>query len=131
MKLLEVFKKIIFILKIIIISFLLFVGILWCFDELEWNEYQSDCYKIGTVIDKTVTSNNYGSTSYVTVKYNDGMVSTYISNDRSDCPNSFILKTIAENKTYEFRIGKFIHNHYGRKKNENVENIISVKLIEN
>lgn len=128
---LKILKKIIFLIFIIFIAFISCVGILWCADGLDWYEYQSDYYKIGTVIDKTVLSSHYSSIIYITVKYDDGSVFTYDEVNRSDYPNSYILKTIAEKESYEFRIGKFIHKHYGRKKDEKAENIISATLIGN
>ena len=113
---------------IIFISFILFIGILWITDELQWYEYQSDYYITGTVIDKTTIGHQYGSEIYVTVEFENGEVHTYRPSNRSDYPNEYLLKTIAIEKTYEFRIGIFTNNHYGRKKNEQVENIISATL---
>ena len=113
---------------IIFISFILFIGILWITDELQWYEYQSDYYITGTVIDKTTIGHQYGSEIYVTVEFENGEVHTYRPVNRSDYPNTYLLKTIVVGKTYEFHIGIFTNNHYGRKKNEQVENIISATL---
>lgn len=113
---------------IIFISFILFLGIEWITDGLQWYEYQSDYYITGTVIDKTTIGHQYGSEIYVTVEFENGEVHTYRPVNRSDYPNTYLLKTIVVGKTYEFRIGIFVNNHYGRKKNEQVENIISATL---
>ena len=113
---------------IILIGFIIFLGIVWLTDGFQWCEYQSDYYMVGTVIDKTVIGHRYGSEIYITVEFENGEVHTYRPTNRSDYPNEHLLKTIVVGKTYEFRIGIFTNNHYGRKKNEQVENIISATL---
>ena len=128
MTIINFIKKISTCILIIFISFILFIGILWITDELQWYEYQSDYYMTGTVIDKTTIGHQYVSEIYVTVEFENGEVHTYRPSNRSDYPNEYLLKTIAIEKTYEFRIGIFTNNHYGRKKNEQVENIISATL---
>ena len=114
---------------IILIGFIIFLGIVWLTDGLQWCEYQSDYYMVGTVIDKTAIGHRYGSEIYITVEFENGEVHTYRPTNRSDYPNEYLLKTIVVGKTYEFHIGIFTNNHYGRKKNEQVENIISATLI--
>lgn len=121
-------KKISTGILIIFISFILFVGIEWLTDGFQWYEYQSDYYMTGTVVDKTTIGHQYCSEIYITVEFENGEIRTYRPTIRSDYPNAYLLKTIVVEKTYEFRIGIFTNNHYGRKKNEQVENIISATL---
>ena len=128
MTIINFIKKISTCILIIFISFILFLGITWITDGLQWYEYQSDYYITGTVIDKTTIGHQYGSEIYVTVEFENGEVHTYRPVNSSDYPNTYLLKTIVFGKTYEFRIGIFTNNHYGRKKNEQVENIISATL---
>lgn len=128
MTIINFIKKISTCILIIFISFILFLGITWITDGLQWYEYQLDYYITGTVIDKTTIGHQYDSEIYVTVKFENGEVHTYRPSNRSDYPNEYLLKTIVVGKTYEFRIGVFTNNHYGRKKNEQVENIISATL---
>lgn len=66
---------------------------------------------------------------YLTVEFDDGIVCTYRPQGRSDYLNDNLFKQLAVGKTYNFRIGKFINNHYGRKKNEKIENIISATIV--
>lgn len=113
----------------IVISFAIFIGISWLLDDLNWYEYQSDYYKEGTVIDKTTIGHQVGYEMYLTVEFDDGTVCTYRPQGRSDYPNDNLFKQLAVGKTYNFRMGKFIDNHYGRKKSEKVENIISATII--
>lgn len=113
----------------IVISFAIFIGILWLLDDLNWYEYQSDYYKEGTVIDKTTIGHQVGYEMYLTVEFDDGTVCTYRPQGRSDYPNDNLFKQLAVGKTYNFKMGKFIDNHYGRKKSEKVENIISATII--
>lgn len=127
---LNILHKILWLLGIIVISFAIFVGILWLIDELNCYEYQSDYYKEGTVIDKTSIGHQVGYEMYITVEFNDGTVCTYQPQGSSDYPNDNLFKSLAVGKTYNFRIGKFIDNHYGRKKSEKVENIISATMID-
>lgn len=101
----------------IIISFI----ILWCINSLYCYEYQSDYHQIGTVIDKTIIEHWCKEEVYLTVRFENGKVCTYESEQA--------LKTLAINKTYEFRFGRFLKNYYGRKKNEIVEKIISVDIM--
>ena len=128
MTIINFIKKISTCILIIFISFILFLGITWITDGLQWYEYQSDYYMTGTVIDKTTIGYRYSSEIYVTVEFENGEVHTYRPTNRSDYPNEYLLKTIVVGKTYEFHIGIFTNNHYGRKKNEQVENIISATL---
>lgn len=64
---LNILHKILWLLGIIVISFAIFVGILWLIDELNCYEYQSDYYKEGTVIDKTSIGHQVGYEMYITV----------------------------------------------------------------
>ena len=61
----------------IVISFAIFIGLLWLMDDLNWYEYQSDYYKEGTVIDKTTIGHQVGYEMYLTVEFDDGTVCTY------------------------------------------------------
>ena len=67
--------------------------------------------------------------SFKKIEFDDGTVCTYRPQGRSDYPNDNLFKQLAVGKTYNFRMGKFIDNHYGRKKSEKVENIISATII--
>lgn len=126
---LNILHKILWLLGMIVISFAIFIGISWLMDDLNWYEYQSDYYKEGTVIDKTTIGHQVGYEMYLTVEFDDGTVCTYRPQDRSDYPNDNLFKQLAVGKTYNFRMGKFIDNHYGRKKSKKVENIISATII--
>lgn len=116
-------------LGIIIISFAIWGGILWLTDNLNWYEYQSDYYREGTVIDKTSISYRNRYEIYLTVGFDDGTVCTYQTQECSDYPNDNLFKSLAVGKNYHFRMGKFIDNHFGRKKSEKVENIISATMV--
>ena len=74
MTIINFIKKISTCILIIFISFILFLGIEWITDGLQWYEYQSDYYITGTVIDKTTIGHQYGSEIYVTVEF-DGKAS--------------------------------------------------------
>ena len=124
----KILRNTLSIFLIIFVSFTLFLGIEWLTDGLQWYEYESDYYMTGTVIDKTVIGHQIGSEIYLTIQFENDEIRTYKPSGRSDFPNEYLFKTIAINKTYDFRIGVFTNNHYGRKKNEQVENIISATL---